>query len=393
MGLRNAALLGLFATGMAATAAQSAQGDGAMRVYVGTYTGGGSEGIYVLEMDPGDGSLSMPVLAGAAENPSFLARHPDGRFLFAVGEVSEVEGKPGGAVRSFAIEPADGTLSPINLKSSGGAGPCHIVVDGEGRNALVANYGGGTVAVLPIGPDGAFEGPSDVEQHQGSGPDPRRQDGPHAHSINLGPSGRFAVAADLGLDRLFVYRYDPEAGTLTANDPPSAAVEPGAGPRHFTFHPDGRHAYVINEMASTVTALDYDAEAGTLSPTTTVSTLPEGFDGSNTTADVHVHPSGRFLYGSNRGHDSIAIFAIDEQTGALTPAGHCSTGGRTPRNFNIDPSGRFLLAANQDSDSIVVLRIDPETGALEPTGASVEVPKPVCILFATEDGAGGRRRE
>ena len=382
MGFRGAALLGLFATAMVMTSADSAQGDGTMRVYVGTYTGGGSEGIYTLEMNPEDGSLSMPRLAGAAENPSFLARHPNGQFLYAVGEVAEVEGKPGGAVRSFAIEPSDGTLTPINLRSSGGAGPCHIIVDGQGRNALVANYGGGTVAVLPIGPDGALGGPSDVEQHRGSGPDPRRQDGPHAHSINLDQSGRYAVAADLGLDRLFVYRFDPEAGTLTANDPPSAAVEAGAGPRHFAFHPDGRHAYVINEMASTVTALDYDAERGTLTPSETVSTLPEGFDGSNTTADVHVHPSGRFLYGSNRGHDSIAIFAIDIDSGALRPAGHCSTGGRTPRNFSIEPSGRFLLAANQDSDSIVAFRIDPETGALEPTGARVEVPKPVCILFA-----------
>jgi 6-phosphogluconolactonase len=246
----------------------------------------------------------------------------------------------------------------------------------------VANYGGGSVACLPVDAAGRLEPASSFLQHEGSGADPKRQAGPHAHSINLDAANRFAIAADLGLDKLFIDRFDAAKGTLTPNDPPFARVAPGSGPRHFAFHPDGRHGYVINEMACTVTAFDYDPERGALSEIQTISTLPEGTRGSNlSTAEVQVHPSGRFLYGSNRGHNTIAIFAIDAATGRLRPVGHQPTQGKTPRNFGIDPTGRYLLAANQDSGTVVVFRINPQTGQLEPTGQVAEVPKPVCVKF------------
>ncbi|HJS09091.1 MAG TPA: lactonase family protein, partial [Pirellulales bacterium] len=245
---------------------------------------------------------------------------------------------------------------------------------------LVANYGGGSVAVLPIDKDGRLRPASSFVQHKGSSVNPKRQEAPHAHSINVDPAGAFAVVADLGLDKVLVYRFDAAAGTLTANDPPHATVSPGAGPRHFAFHPSGRFAYVINEMNSTVTAFAYDAKKGTLSEIDTKSTLP-GPQQGNSTAEVQVHPSGKFLYGSNRGHNSLAIFRIDEKTGALTAAGHQLTGGRTPRNFGIDPTGKFVLAANQGSDSVVVFRVDQETGKLEETGQSIKVPTPVCVKF------------
>jgi len=257
------------------------------------------------------------------------------------------------------------------------------VVDRTGKNVLVANYGGGSIAALPIGPDGRLGPATSSIQHSGTVADPKRQGGPHAHSINLDAANRFAVVADLGLDKLFVYRFDPEKGTLTPNDPPFTQLERRSGPRHFTFHPDGRHAYVINEINCTVTALDYDAARGVLTPIGTVPTLPAGVEvkPGDSTAEVQVHPSGKFLYGSNRGNDSIAIFAIDAVTGRLTPVGHQPTQGKTPRNFAIDPAGRFLLAENQNSGTIVVFKIDPATGKLSPTGHSVEVPSPVCVKF------------
>jgi 6-phosphogluconolactonase len=352
-----------------------------MYVYVGTYTQGEDEGINLLRMDGESGKLESLGVVAQAENPSFLAIHPNGRFLYAVNEIGQYEGQQSGSVSAFRLDPGTGQLSSINTQSSRGGAPCHIVVDKEGRNALVANYTGGNVCVLPITADGSLSRASDVEQHEGSGPDPRRQEGPHGHSINLDAGNRFAVAADLGLDKLLVYRFDPEAGTLTPNDPPSSSVAPGAGPRHFDFHPNGRLAFAINELASTVTAFHYDPESGTLVETQTHSTLPGDFEGNNSTADIHVHPNGRFLYGSNRGHDSLAIFRIDEQAGTISPIGHAPTGGKTPRNFGIDPSGRFLLAANQGSNSVIVFRIDPDTGMLEPTGHRAEVPMPVCVKF------------
>jgi len=374
LGLLLAAWVATFAVSAAPSAAAS------VWVYVGTYTNGASEGLYLFEMDPESGKLSPKGLVAKLRNPSFLAIHPEGTHLYAVNEVGRYQGEPTGAVSAFKIE-ADGRLEPLNRQPSKGGGPCHIVVDRTGKNVLVANYGGGNVTVIPIARDGSLGTPSDVEQHEGSSVDPRRQQGPHAHSINLDKANRFAVAADLGLDKVLIYRFDAEAGSLEPNDPPAAELEPGSGPRHFAFDPENRHAYVINELASTITVMEYDTETGALSPKQTITTLPKGFDGTNHTADIHVSPAGRFVYGSNRGHDSLAVYAVEIDTGRLKPIGHVSTGGETPRNFNIEPSGRFLLAANQDTDTIAVFRIDPDSGIPEPTGHQVRVPTPVCVQF------------
>ncbi len=361
------------------TAAVLAEEPAAWAVYIGTYTRGESRGIYRSVLDATDGTLSEPELAAETPNPSFLAIHPNRRFLYAVGEAGMFEGRPVGGVVAFSIDSETGKLTQLNAQSSEGRGPCHLVVDAAGRNVLVANYGGGSAAVLPIERDGRLRPASAFVQHEGSSVHPRRQTAPHAHAINLDPANRFAFVADLGLDQVLVYRFSSEAGTLQPHNPPFAKVVPGAGPRHFAFHPTGRFAYVINELDCTITAFAYDAEKGQLQTLHSVATLPVDFDGDNTTAEIVVHPSGKFVYGSNRGHDSIAAFRIDRETGRLRPIGHTSTGGQTPRNFALDPLGRFLLAQNQASDSVVVFRIDPETGGLEPTGSSITVPSPVCI--------------
>ena len=348
-------------------------------VFVGTYTSGKSRGIYVYRMDLASGKLTSAGVASGIANPSFLAVHPGRRFLYAVNEVRDFAGEKSGAVSAFSIDEKTGRLTLLNQQPSGGAGPCHLVVDSTGRNVLAANYGGGSVTVIPVRDDGRLGSPTAFVQHQGSSVNPKRQRGPHAHAIVLDAANRFAFAADLGLDKILVYRFDPAKGTLVPNQVPSASVAPGSGPRHFAFHPNGRYAYVINELSSTVIAFGYNAERGTLKTLQTVSTLPEGFEGKSTTAEVVVSPSGQFLYGSNRGHDSIVIFAIDQQTGQLTLVGHEPTQGKSPRNFNIDPTGTYLLAANQGSDTVVVFRIDPNTGDLSPTGNVLSVPKPVCI--------------
>jgi 6-phosphogluconolactonase len=293
----------------------------------------------------------------------------------------ESDGQQTGAVTAFAIDPATGDLSRLNHQPSGGPGPCHLAVDREGRNVLVANYAGGSVAVLPIRPDGRLGEATATIQHRGQGADPRRQEAPHAHCVNLDAANRFAVVADLGLDKVMIYRFDPSKGTLSPNDPPSVAVKPGSGPRHFAFHPDGRHAYVINELGNTVTVFDYDPGRGALTPRQTVSTLPSDFHGTSYTAEIQVHPTGAFLYGSNRGHDSIAVFVIDPKSGELTPLEHQGRGIKTPRNFAVDPTGHYLVVANQDSASLVVFKIDPKSGALVPVGDKVSVPKPVCVEF------------
>ena len=350
-------------------------------VYFGTYTRGESKGIYRAKLDLRSGALSDLQLAAELVNPSFLALHPTLPRLYACGEVGQFAGGKGGAVTALTIDKTTGRLALLNQQSSGGAGPCHVTVDRAGRNVLVANYGGGSVAVLPLDDEGRLKEPSCVVQHTGSSVHPTRQKGPHAHSVNLSPDGRFAFVADLGLDKLMVYRFDAAAGTLAANDPPSAAMAPGAGPRHFAMHPSGRFAFVINELNSTITSLAFDAASGGFRAIDSVSTLPAEFDGRNTTAEVVVHPGGRFVYGSNRGHDSIAVFAVDESTGRLTARGHAPSGGRTPRNFAIEPSGRFLLTANQDSDNVVVFRIDPESGTLKAVGVELKVPVPVCVRF------------
>ncbi len=371
--------LAVFAASAAGDAAKATQ----FWVFIGTYTSGKSKskGIYRCEFDTATGKLSEPILAAEAANPSFLAIHPSNRYLYAVGEIPQFEGKPSGAVTAFALDPASGELKQLNQKPSGGAGPCHVIVDRQGKNVLVANYGGGSAAVLRIEADGQLGERTGFAQHRGKGSDPARQEGPHAHSINLDAANRFAFVADLGLDQVLIYRFDANRGILDKNDPLYVELEPKSGPRHFAFHPSGRYAYVINELANTITAMTYDADKGALKPIQTLSTLPEGYNKPTWTAEVQVHPSGKFLYGSNRGHNSIAVFTIDEKTGKLTAAGHQGAGIQTPRNFGIDPTGQFALVANQDGDSILVFRIDNQTGALQATSTKVEVGKPVCVKF------------
>jgi len=348
--------------------------------YVGTYTDGESQGIYRFTLDPVSGAASDPALAVEAENPSFLALHPNGRFLYAVGEMGEFQGEKTGAVSAFAVDSASGDLTLLNQQPSQGAGPCHLVVDASARAVIVANYGSGTVAVLPLAEDGRLGEPSSVQAHTGTGPNQRRQEGPHAHGIALDADGRRAVVADLGVDRLFVYDLEAATGALTPSDPPAVALEPGAGPRHVVFDPRGELLYSINELDSTVTVLRYDAATGGLESVQAISTLPDDFEGESWTAELEVSPDGRFLYGSNRGHDSLAVFAVDPTSGRLSAVGHVPTGGRWPRHFSIDPSGRWLLAANQHSESVVVFRLDPESGMPSPVGETVTVPTPVCVL-------------
>ena len=355
--------------------------------FVGTYTNGDSEGIYRCRFDPESGALELLGHTGGVRNPSFLVADTAGRFLYAVGETADFQGmpsgsvhafRPSGSVHAFRIEPQTGTLQPINAVSSGGAGPCHVSMAADERFVLVANYGGGSVAVFPVYEDGGLGGASDVVQHEGSGPNPTRQEGPHAHCVVS--AGAHVLAADLGLDRVLIYRLT-EDGQLEPGYQP-AAVAPGAGPRHIAFHPSGAYLYVINELNSTVTAFSYDGEDGTLVEMQTLSTIPRWFDGVNHPADLHVHPDGGFLYGSNRGHDSIVVYPIDPDSGMLDlPIQHVSTGGASPRHFRIHPLGRFLLAANQQTNTIEVFDIERETGRLAPTGHSLSLPSPVCIHF------------
>ena len=362
--------------------------------YVGTYTGGSgsekSQGIYLMELDLRTGKLSTPQLVAKSTDPSFLAIDPAKKFLYSVNELGEFRGRRGGGVSAFAIDPADGKLSPLNQQSSVGDGPCHLVVDRQGKNVLVANYGSGSVACLPIEADGRLKPASSFIQHQGAGADPQRQSSPHAHSINLDAAGHFAVAADLGLDKVLIYSLDAAHGKLTPSTTPFAKVAPASGPRHFAFHPDGHFGYVINEMANTVTAFAYDAGKGSLSEIQVISTLPTDYKGTSYTAEVQVHPSGKFLYGSNRGHDSIAIFSIDSTTGKLTALGFEPTQGKNPRNFAIDPTGQYLLAENQDSNTIVVFHIDSSNGSLRPTGQTVKLYRPVCIKMIPKAATAGK---
>lgn len=349
-------------------------------VFIGTYTGPKSKGIYRCELDLTTGKLSAAEVAAEVTSPSFLAIHPTNKFLYAVGETDQFARKKQGAVTAFALDPKTGVLKQMNQQGSGGPGPCHIVVDKSGKNVLVANYGGGSAACLPINANGGLEAASSVVQHEGKGSNPARQEKPHAHSINLDPKNDFAFVADLGLDQVLVYKFDPTNGKLTPNDPPFARLADGAGPRHFAFHPSGKFAYVINEMDSTVTAMTYDADKGRLEKVQTITTLPQDFKGNTSTAEVVVHPSGKFVYGSNRGHDSIVAYAIDQTTGTLSLIGHQKDGVKVPRNFNIDPTGKYMLVASQGADRVIVFQI-ADTGELRPTGAKVTVGTPVCVKF------------
>lgn len=334
----------------------------------------GGAGIAVYRLDLVGGGLTLRSTVSEVKNPSFQAIHPSNRFLYSVAEVND-----GGAVHAFEIDPATGGLRSLNHQSSMGAGPCHVSVDATGRVVLVANYSSGGVAALPIREDGSLGEAASVFQHEGSSVNPGRQQGPHAHSITIDPGNRYAVSADLGIDKVLVYRLDTEDRTITRNDPPSVDVQAGAGPRHFAFHPNRKHAYLINELDNTAVAYAYDERNGVLQTIQVISTLPEGFSDTSYCADIHVSPDGRFVYGSNRGHDSIVIFEVDSDTGTLSVVDYESTRGEFPRNFALDPSGQFLFAANQNTDNIVTYRIDKQTGKLTATGQEVETPQPVCI--------------
>ena len=355
--------------------------DTTLLVYIGTYTGAKSKGIYRSHLNPATGQLTTPELAAETPSPSFLALHPSRRFLYAVAEMHNPDGKRIGALSAFSIDPATGHLTLLNRASSGGGGSCHLAVDPSGKCLLAADYGSGTIAALPIQATGQLGEPATVIQHQGSSVNPQRQAGPHAHYITPDPANRFALACDLGLDQVLVYRFDPAKASLTPNDPPFASVKPGSGPRHLAFHPSGRFVFLINELSSTLIAFAYDQKRGTLKELQTLSTLPPTFTNTSYCAEVQVHPSGKFVYGSNRGHDSIAVFAFDPKRGSLTCLEYPSTQGKTPRHFAIDPTGRWLLAENQGSDNIVVFRIDAKTGRLTPTGQTVSVGAPVCAVF------------
>jgi 6-phosphogluconolactonase len=350
-------------------------------VYVGTYTDHGSKGIYAYRFDSSTGKLNSVGLAAESAEPSFLAADSGGRFLYAVNETESFNGQPTGAVSAFAIQPDAGKLSLLNQVSSRGLDPAHITLDRTGKYALVANYTSGSVAVFTVLKDGRLGEVTAFVQHKGSSVNPERQKGPHAHAIALSPDNRFAVVADLGLDQLLIYPFDAAKGILGAQ-PQIVKARPGAGPRHLVFSTDGRFLYVLNEMQSSVVAYSYDATSGALHELQTISALPKGFSGENTAAEIEVHPSGKFLFASNRGDDSIAVFAIDSKTGQLTPVEISPTGGKTPRNFAIDPTGLWLLAANEDSGNIVAFRIDQKTGRLKSTGDVLRVPSPVCLKFA-----------
>jgi 6-phosphogluconolactonase len=350
--------------------------------FIGTYTSKtDSKGIYSFHFDAATGRLSSMALAATTPDPSFLTVASNEKYLYAVNELSEFDGKKSGAVTSYSLDPKSGKLTQLNQVPSGGADPCYVSFDQSDKYLLVANYTGGSVSVFPVASDGRIGAASAFVQHSGSGPNKERQEGPHAHYIAASADNRFVFVVDLGLDEVVVYRFDPAKGSLTRNDPPFVKLAPGAGPRHMAFHPNSRFAYVLNEVNSTVTAFTYDSKNGSFSTLQTLSTIPKDFTAHNDTAEIVVHPSGKFLYASNRGHDSIAEFAIDPAKGTLTLAGDFSTQGKTPRNFALDPTGKFLLAANQESNNIVVFRIDQSTGALTDTGQVTQVPAPVDIVF------------
>jgi 6-phosphogluconolactonase len=356
----------------------------AIIVYIGTYTrreafvDGKAEGIYVYCLDLATGALTYAATVHEVVNPSFLAAGPQRDYLYAANEITGGHGSLG-TVSAFTIDPGTGDLSFLNKQSSHGLAPCYVSVDDTGRYVLVANYETGSLCVLPVREEGGLGEATDVVQLRGSGPNPQRQEGPHAHMILPSPGGRTIFAVDLGTDKIMLYRLDLERGTLMAGDPPWVQLAPGTGPRHLAFHPDGEFAYAISELQSTVTVLHYDESHGKLEPVQTLSTLSDDFEGQNLGAEIAVAPSGRFVYGSNRGHDSIVIYEVDQGTGKLSLVGHEPSQGAGPRFFTIDPAGNWLLVANQDSDTVVTFRIDQNSGRLEATGHVSQVPTPVCL--------------
>lgn len=353
-------------------------------VFVGTYSSGNSdsEGIYVYRFDLSNGSVSYVGTTIGIDNPSYLKVSPDGRFLYVVSEVFEVKGIPGGLAESYSIDQKTGVLTYLNSKSTRGACPCHLNIDRTGQHVFVSNYMGGSIAVLPVQEDGTLGSATDIVQHEGSSNiNPERQEGPHPHSITISPDNRFAIAADLGKDMLLIYKLDIVNGKLLPGNDERVKTEPGGGPRHMDFHPNGRYIFLLNELGNTIESYQYNDETGALKLIGMISTLPHEFDGESIAADIHIHPEGKFLYASNRGHDSIVICNIDTDSGTLEVLGHQSTKGAHPRNFSIDPTGEFLLVANRDTNDIVTFKIDRETGLLSPIGQVIRVPQPVCISF------------
>ena len=350
-------------------------------VFFGTHSVGPGMGISVAHFDSVSGVLTEPELVVEAAAPAFFVLHPDGRHLYTCNSNDFSRGWTGETVSAYEIDARSGGLTLLGQQSSGGADPSYVTLDAAGRHLLVANYKGGSVAVLAVNPDGGLGQRTAFFQHTGSSVDATRQTQPYAQSVKLDPTNRFALVADLGVDKVFVYRFDTKDGSLRPNDPPFVKVTPGSGPRHIAFHPRRNLVYLINEMASTVIAYAWDAKKGTLAALQTVSTLPAGFAGTNTCAEIDVHPNGKFLYGSNRGHDSLAVFAIDETTGTLSLIEHVPTQGQKPRNFAFDPTSRWLIVTNHGSDNAVALRVDAETGRLTPTGRPVSVRSPFCVRF------------
>ena len=347
-------------------------------VYIGTFTNGKSKGVYLMSFDSRTGKLSSPTLAVVGASPAFEALHPNQRFIYAVNEINNFEGKKTGAVSAFEIQ-ADGNLKLINQLPSAGTGPTHLTIDPTGKSVVVANYAGGSVAAFRVKEDGSLEGPTSVDQHWGKGADRSRQEAPHAHSIYPDPDNRFVLSCDLGLDKVFVYAFDPTAGTISYHD--AGRVDPGSGPRHLAFAPTRHAVYVLNEMSCTVAAFHYDGQKGALESFQTISTLPDDFKGDKSTAEIFVHPSGKFVYASNRGAaNSVTVFAIGDD-GKLTFVDRTSAKVKTPRGMGIDPSGNYLIVGGQQSDTVAVFKIDAQTGKLTPTGQVVAVPTPVCVTF------------
>ena len=350
-----------------------------MLVYVGTYTNkGASEGIYLYKLNLASGALTK-ISSIKSIDPAFLALDRKRKFLYAANEIGEFQGKKSGSISAFSINQKTGELTFLNQQPTNSPGPCSVTVDKTGRCVLAANYSGGSVSVLTVNADGTLNPVSDLVQHQGFSINPNRQKEPHAHTIIIDDANRFAFCADLGIDKIMIYKLDAKNGKLTPHSSPFTSVKPGAGPRHFKIHPNNKFAYVINELNETVIAFAFDKTQGTLKEIQTVPTLPADFTGTSYCADIHIHPSGKFLYGSNRGHDSIVVFAIDEATGKLTFVEHQATQGKWPRNFAIDPTGQILLVANQNTDNVFTFRIDQKNGKLSPTGQVAEIPMPVCL--------------
>ncbi|MEM1507530.1 MAG: lactonase family protein [Candidatus Bathyarchaeia archaeon] len=352
---------------------------GEIFAYVGTYTSKDGGEIYIYRMNPDSGALELVEKVKTLPNPSFLAVDSKHQNLYAVNEIMDFLGERAGAVSAFSIDGKNGKIFFLNSKSSRGAGPCHISLDVSDRYIFVANYAGGSVCMLPRNQDGSLGDAASFVQHKGSSINPERQEGPHPHSVVIDPANRHAYVPDLGLDKIIIYELDLEKGKLKQGDQPWVSTKPGSGPRHFTFHPNGRFAYLVNELDSTVVAYAYNERDGSLREIQVESTLPSDFKGENYAADIHASPSGKFLYASNRGHDSLAVFRVDGENGFIETVGHVHTQGRWPRNFAIDPYGTFILVANQYSDSIVSFRVDDKTGMPKPTGHVAHVPAPACV--------------